>query len=104
MRVVDLLRELQDLDTQLDGAMNTLGQIQSQIGDDSSLEPVTLEVNAARDALHQLDATERDLELQADTRRAKIAANEKKLYSGTVSNPKELGSLADEIAIEKKQL
>ena len=102
MRVVDLLHELQELDTQLDGAMNTLGQIQSQIGDDSSLEPASREVTAAHAALHEIDSIERDLELQADTRRAKIAANEKKLYGGTVNNPKELGSLGDEIAMEKK--
>jgi predicted nucleic acid-binding Zn-ribbon protein len=47
---------------------------------------------------------QRDLEMDADGKRSKIAADEGKLYGGRVSNPKELQSLTEEVAQDKRQL
>lgn len=104
MRTVDLLHELQGIDTQLDGTRATLAQLQKQIGDRSALEPLSQELTAIRGALHKIEAEQRDLELNAESKRTKIAADEGKLYSGRVTNPKELESLALEVQQEKHQL
>lgn len=104
MRLADLLHDLQEVDTRLDGTRRSLELIRQQLGDRSSLDSPTHDLARAREALHQVETAERDLELQADSRRAKMVADEKKLYSGTVTNPKELGSLSDEVNLEKRAL
>lgn len=102
MRLSDLLHDLQDIDTRLDGARGSLNQIRRQLGDRSALDLPTQELAHAREALHQIEAAERDLELETESRRSKIASDEKKLYGGSVTNPKELGSLQDEVNLEKR--
>jgi hypothetical protein len=104
MRIVDLLRDLQELDSQLDNARASLAQVRLTIGERSALDRLESEVAGARNELHRIEATQRDLELQADTIRTKVTAEEKRLYGGTITNPKELGSLSDEIAQEKRRL
>ena len=104
MRIVDLLRELQEVDTQLEAGRANLARLRLEIGDRSPLESPTRELAEARQQFHRIEAAERDLELQADGGRSKIATDEKRLYGGTVKNPKELSSLADEVAQDRRQL
>ncbi|HEY3117451.1 MAG TPA: C4-type zinc ribbon domain-containing protein [Chloroflexota bacterium] len=102
-RKIDLLRQLQDLDSQLDAARLSLTQAQLELGDRRALAQREAGVERVRQQLHQIEAQQRDGELEAETHRTKIAVDEKRLYGGTVSNPKELGSLTDEIAQDKRQ-
>lgn len=104
MRTIDLLHELQDVDTQLEGARVSLAQIRLQLGERSVLDVLGRELTTAREELHRIDAAQRDLELEADSLRTKIADEEKRLYGGRITNPKELGSLSEEIAQEKRRL
>jgi uncharacterized protein len=104
VRTVDVLHELQAIDSQLDAARTSLVQLQREIGDRSALEPINQQIADLRGQLHTIETEQRDLELNADGRRTKIAADDTKLYSGRVTNPKELDSLSQEIQQEKHQL
>src|SRR6266487_4182824 len=104
MRTVDLLRQLQELDSRIDTARTLITQLSAKLGDRQMLAKRETEVSAVRAELHGLEAQQRDLELQAEERRAKIASDEGKLYGGRVTSPKELSSLAEEVAQDKRQL
>lgn len=104
MRIIDVLHDLQTIDSQLDAARLALADAQRLIGDRSALEPLTRDLTHAREELHRLEAEQRDLELDAESKRAKIAADENKLYSGRVTNPKELEAISEEVRQEKQQL
>jgi predicted nucleic acid-binding Zn-ribbon protein len=104
VRKVDLLRQLQDADSRLDSARTLIARLTADLGDRGGLPRREAELASAREELRGLEALQRDLELQAEDRRAKIASDEGKLYSGRVTNPKELGNLSDEVAQDKRQL
>jgi predicted nucleic acid-binding Zn-ribbon protein len=104
MRMVDALRQLQDIDSRLDSTRAVIAQLGAQMADAGPVPALTEETDAARHELRQLEPQQRDLELQAEERRSKIAADEGKLYGGRVTNPKELSSLADEVAQDRRQL
>lgn len=104
MRKVDLLQQLQELDSRTETARTTLAQLISLIGDRRALEQREAELPRKQSELHRLEAEQRDLDLQAEERRNKILADEGKLYGGRVTNPKELASLSDEVAQDKRQL
>lgn len=104
MKKIDLLRDLQDLDTQLDAARRELEECRSRLGDDSELVPLRAEADSARQEVRSLQSKGRDLDDDLETRSSKLKANERKLYSGTVKNPKDLSSLAHEVELEKAQV
>ncbi|HZT08982.1 MAG TPA: C4-type zinc ribbon domain-containing protein [Chloroflexota bacterium] len=104
MRKIDLLRQLQDLDSRLEATRTAIAQLGHQIGDRSALAGREAERARLRDAVRDAEAQQRDLELQAEDRRVKIASDEAKLYGGRVTNPKELQSLSDEVAQDRRQL
>lgn len=104
MRKVDLLRQLQETDTRIESTRTTIARLKSEIGDRHTLDLRETEFKRAQEEVRTLDAQQRDLELQAESRRAKILSDERKLYSGRVTNPKELASLSDEVAQERRQL
>jgi predicted nucleic acid-binding Zn-ribbon protein len=104
VRVVDSLRQLQDIDQRSDAARATIAQLRTQLGDRGAINRREAELAVERKALHDLEARQRDLELQAEARRNKIQADEGKLYSGRVTSPKELSSLSDEVAQDRRQL
>lgn len=104
MKKIDLLRELQDIDTELDQVRRDLEQRTSRLGDDSELVPLRQELEAARSRLASLMSETRELDYQIEDRSSKLKKNEKKLYDGSVKNPKELSSMAHEVEIEKAQV
>ena len=104
MRKIDLLHQLQDIDTRVDAGRAAVVRLQAELADAGSVAQRAAELEQAKDELHRLDAQQRDLELQAETHRAKITTDEGKLYSGRVSNPKELQSLQEEVAQDRRQL
>lgn len=104
MRTVDLLKQLQDIDTQTEAAEGMLPRLQREIGDRGPLADREAELGRAQRELRALETQQRDLELDADRLRAKIAADEAKLYGGRVTNPRELTSLSDEVAQDRRQL
>jgi predicted nucleic acid-binding Zn-ribbon protein len=104
LRKIDALWSLQDIDSRAEAALTSAEQLRSQIGVRGTLDEREFEVQQAKAALHTLAAEQRDLELKAEERRAKIAADESKLYGGRVSNPKELQDIEHEVAQDRRQL
>jgi len=104
MRKIDLLLKLQETDAEADAARTVMERLAAELGDRSALSVREAELSAVRAELHRQEAEQRDLELQADERRNKIAADEGKLYGGRVTNPKELASLQEEVQQDKRQL
>ncbi|MHB0867886.1 MAG: zinc ribbon domain-containing protein [Chloroflexota bacterium] len=104
MKKTELLRELQDLDSALDRAREGLEQRRVRCGDDSELVPLRQESESARQQLRSLQAMGRELDFELEAQTFKRKAEEKKLYGGSVKNPKELASLAHELDLQKEQI
>ncbi len=104
MRKVDLLRELQEVDSALDRARAELEERSVRLGDDSELVPLREEMERARAELKAVQKKGQELEWDLEKRAGRVKDEEKKLYGGTVKNPKELASLAHEVEHEKQQI
>lgn len=104
MKKIDLLRELQEVDTTLDQVRQELEEYRAKLGDDSEIVPLRQQLEEARREVKSLQAKGKDLDLDIETRNTKRRADEKKLYDGSIKNPKELGSLSQEVDMEKQQI
>lgn len=93
VRTVDLLAQLQEVDSALDEQRQRLAVLQAQLEDRSELETIAAEHRAAESLAHRLAGEQQDLELEIQDLRDKLTALEKKLYSGSVGNPKELDAM-----------
>lgn len=104
MKKIDLLRELQELDIALDRAREKLGVSKARLGDESELIPIREKLDVARRELRTLQTKGMDLDLKLEKEVAKRKADEKKLYDGSIKNPKELGSLAHDVEMQRERI
>jgi len=104
LRKIDLLYQVQEIDGRIDAARGVVARLETELAGAGTLAQQAADVQRAQDDVRRLEAQQLDLELQADTHRTKIAADESKLYGGRVSNPKELESLQAEVAQDRRQL
>jgi predicted nucleic acid-binding Zn-ribbon protein len=81
---------LQDIDLELDKELARLSEIEEALGESEELTQARAASEEKAVAVHALRVEQEDLELYADEVRNKAAEIEKKLYSGSVKNPKEL--------------
>ncbi len=98
MGITFSLYRLQQIDSRLDEIQHRLGEIAALLGDQSTL-------NAARSALQQHEEqctaaarAQKKLEDELQAVRRKKSANQQRLYSGQVKNPKALQDLQEEAA------
>ena len=94
MKKIELLRELQEMDSALDRVRDGLEQRRPRCGDDSELIPLRDSLVPARQQLHDLQTQGKELDQELERQAGKLKTEEKKLYSGSVKNPKELSDLA----------
>ncbi|MGI5835497.1 MAG: zinc ribbon domain-containing protein [Chloroflexota bacterium] len=104
MKKIDLLRELQELDTALDRAREKIDASKASFGDESELIPLRERLESTRKELRALQTKGMDLDLKLEKEVAKRKADEKKLYDGSIKNPKELGSLAQDVEAQKERI
>lgn len=104
MRKIDLLKDLQELDSALDRARGELEQIRARLGDNSELAPLRQERDSARQQLRRLQQKGQELEWDLEQRMARRKADEQKLYGGSIKSPKELSSLAHEVELERERI
>jgi predicted nucleic acid-binding Zn-ribbon protein len=97
------LYRLQNLDHQLEQGQQRVSQIQAGMGETEALRQTRRALTSAQEEHRDWEARARHLELEIEGLSSKIAASEKRLYSGTVTNPKELGDIQDEIASLKRR-
>ena len=101
MRGMDRLLELQELDSSIDRLEHRRAQL--EVGEELSaarkaLEEAESQLGELRLASDAVDAASRRLENEIESFGAKIAAEDKRMYDGTIVNAKELEALQHEIS------
>ncbi len=92
------LYELQRVDLEIEGASRRLKEIAASLIESDELKRARKMVADAQARLAKRRARMQDLDLEVSSLSHKIETDEQRLYSGRVTNPKELASLQDEVA------
>jgi predicted nucleic acid-binding Zn-ribbon protein len=98
-----LLYRLQTIDLEIDNGKRRLREVQADLGESEELRQARRALQKAEDELSRWRTTLRDLELETRSLTAKITSVEERLYSGRVTNPKELANLQDEISYLRRR-
>lgn len=104
MNLVFKLYRLQQVDSQLDQNSTRLEEINTILADDSELENLRGLAASSAEHLNEMQRELRKAEQNTHAQRAKIKQTETRLYSGKVTNPKELQDLQNEAAALKRYL
>jgi predicted nucleic acid-binding Zn-ribbon protein len=96
MTIGESLYQLQSLDQELESAQRRIAEIQASLVETEALRQTRAAVVAATEEHRQWMTKSRDLELEIDSLSSKITASEQRLYSGSVTNPKELSDMQSE--------
>jgi uncharacterized protein len=104
MRGLDRILELQELDTSIDRLEHRREQLEA--GEELSaarkeVEEAESRLGEIRLALDAVGTEQRRLEREIESMTAKLAAEDKRMYDGSIANPKELEALQHEIAALK---
>jgi predicted nucleic acid-binding Zn-ribbon protein len=91
------LASLQEIDLRRDARRALIAEIESRLVETEELIAAREEVTTCEAALDQLRRDQRDLEAQLADLDAKIEPLERKLYDGSVRNPKELTDMQHEV-------
>jgi predicted nucleic acid-binding Zn-ribbon protein len=97
------LYELQDIEFDIARKNETLAQVAGQIGKDDDLLTAREALSAAVKRLSDLEHQQRAAEWEVDELAKKIASEEKRLYGGSVKNPRELMSLQQETELLREK-
>ena len=97
------LYELQEIDLDIERKTETLTQLKSQLGKDDDLVSVRTALDTARKHLADLEHQQHTAEWGVDDLVTKITLEEKKLYEGSLKNPRELMNLQHEIDLLKER-
>lgn len=100
-RAFNLFR-LQQVDTRLDRARARLTEIEQLLTENAAVRQAQVELDEATSALEQAQKDLRSAEENTRSQRLKIEQTESHLYSGKVTNPKELQDLQNEVAALKR--
>jgi hypothetical protein len=96
------LYALQELDLAIESRRAAIADTQSLLEEPEELAEARAAAEARRAALREAEAVFKDREYEADALRAKIEPLERKLYAGSVLNPKELADLQKDIESLKR--
>ncbi len=96
------LYDLQQIDSQLDSYAARLGEIEAQLADDQAVQTALAEAEAAEQALEEAQKALRLAEQAVKDQYLKIKQSQDRLYSGKVTNPKELEDIQNEIDALKR--
>jgi predicted nucleic acid-binding Zn-ribbon protein len=97
------LYELQNLDLELETGQHRISEIRASLGETEALLQARRALAAAQEEHRTCMTRTRDLELEIDGLNNKITSSEKRLYGGSVTNPKELSDMQSEIASLKRR-
>jgi predicted nucleic acid-binding Zn-ribbon protein len=103
MNRVSLLSRLQTIDNELDDKTKRACQVDEQLASDPSIAAARAALDAEQKRLADLRGALRDRELEAKGLDAKIKEIENRLYSGRVTNPKELDGMEKDLQMHKRQ-
>ncbi len=97
------LYELQEVDLEIQLRTEALAQVKSQLGKDDDLVAARSACDAVKKRLADLEHQQKTEEWELSELGAKIAVVEKKLFGGSVKNPKELMAFQQDLEILKTQ-
>ncbi len=97
METTRQLYQLQELDIEIEQAEQSLALKNGQLGNRETLDAARDKLASGQKLLDELKHQRRDAEGQVDDVLSKIKAAEQQLYSGKITNPKELSNLQHEI-------
>jgi hypothetical protein len=103
MTKAELLLDLQDVDSVLDRLTRRLSEIKAALHETAELIAARSARHTANEAVTRQRAHRKELELADASLETRIKDADKRLYSGTVKNPKELLDLQNDIASLNKQ-
>src|SRR5437660_9868005 len=90
MSLISDLWKLQEIDSALDARRGSLDDSEARLGESEELLAARERKRELQDAARRARTEQKDIELEADELRSKIAPLEAKLYGGSIRNPKEL--------------
>jgi predicted nucleic acid-binding Zn-ribbon protein len=99
----EALYYLQEIDVGLARAKKRLQEVSAVLGDYQAITAAEDRVNEAIRQLSPLQVNARSLELEIQSNTEKMRLTEERLYSGHVSNPKELQDMQQETQLLKKR-
>jgi predicted nucleic acid-binding Zn-ribbon protein len=97
MAVTRQLFQLQELDTDIEQAEQAVALKSGQLGKREVLDEARGRLAAEQQNLEGLRHRQHDAEWEVDDLQSKITSAEQQLYSGKITNPKELSSLQHEV-------
>ena len=101
MTVTNQLYQLQEIDLEIESEVQSLHQKSSQMGERQALDNAQSQLASEQQQLDELRRQQRAAEWEVDDMLSKITAAEERLYSGKITNPKELSSLQHEVGTMK---
>ena len=103
MGQVESLYRLQQVDVELDEKGRRLQEVEAALGNTDELDQMKKKLQQVEKKYRQWQTTRQDLELKMKTLDKKIESSERRLYSGTVKNPKELKSYQEELVYLRRR-
>ena len=98
------LYSLQELDLELERQRAALASMEQLIGNRSSLEELARSLELGKTEMTQLQLQQKNQDLEAESLRTKLHGVEGKLYGGSITSPKEMEGLQNEVNYLKEQL
>lgn len=98
------LYSIQERDLALDARREELKQVLARLADESALTRARVELDLARQELTKAEKAQRGAEREAEDQRAKTKAVEDRLYGGTVTSPKELLAMQEDVQSHRARL
>ncbi len=98
------LYRLQELDLEEEKVRRRLAEVEGALGETDQLRSARKAVEEASGTVRRWTVRQQDLELQVGALKKKIADSERRLYSGSIRNPKELSDLQAEVASLRRRL
>ncbi|MFC1901596.1 zinc ribbon domain-containing protein [Chloroflexota bacterium] len=97
MGITSQLYQLQETDLEIEAQEQALSRKSGQLGERQALDMAQDRLTAAQQRLGELKQQQHGAEWEVDDVMSKIAAAEEQLYSGKITNPKELSGLQHEV-------
>ena len=97
MSVAKQLYQLQEIDLQIETDEQTLDRFASQLGESQAVIRTRNELTSEQQRLAELEKQQHSTEWEIDDLTTRVVAEEEKLYSGRITNPKELTSLQHDV-------
>lgn len=104
MTTAKTLYSLQELDLELERQRAALASMEQLIGDRSHLEKLASSLEREKTEMTQLQLQQKNQDLEAESLRSKLQSVEGKLYGGSITSPKEMEGLQNEVNYLNEQL